>query len=211
MYDLNFFSAPLKTTRRSPAILIGILMIVFAVGAVGAFYVWQQVRARAIREDIRSMETYLGSEPVKSQLAELEVVKQQTQLLQNYQTTFDVIRGYVRNSRLVSTELMARLASTLPKNVSFASMTVMNMEVQIEAHAPANLPVAELLFNLKQTGMFTTVDLVSIAMIEAEKPAATEPGATPSPTPTPVPGTVPLPEEGQMIKVRAVLKEVVLP
>jgi Tfp pilus assembly protein PilN len=110
------------------------------------------------------MKDYLASEPIKSQLAELEVVKKKTQLLQNYQSTFEVIDNYVEGSRLVSTTLLTQIGSTLPKTVTFKSLSITDNEVTIDGTAPDDLPIAELVRNLKKTGWFITVDMGTIAI-----------------------------------------------
>ncbi len=164
MYDLNFFSVPTKTKKRSAVLPIGILVILLTAGAIAGWYLWQASEMKDIQSDIDRMQAYLDAEPVNSQLAELEVWKQKTQLLQNYQTTFGLIDANLDASKFVSRSLLDQISATLPPGVAFQSMGINGLNLSIEGTAPTSLEAAELLHNLKASGLFTTVHLQQLTV-----------------------------------------------
>lgn len=163
MYDLNFFAAPVKTAKKSVAGVVGALVLVLAIAAVAAFYFLMEWQAAAVRLDIGIMQDYLSSTAVTTQLAEMETIKQKSKLLNSYQSTFLLIDKYVKNSELISSNLLQSITATIPPSVTFKTFNLTRTEVLIDATAPESQPVAELLYNLKKTGLFTMVELLSVA------------------------------------------------
>lgn len=159
MYDLNFFSIPSKAKKRSVALPVGLFVVLLAAAAIGGWYLWQDRQMADIRRDINRMEAYLGAEPINSQLAELHMLKQKSQLLQSYQTTFAQIDETLGSARTVDTTLLEDISGTLPTGVTFESLSINGLQVSIEGTATSSLAAAELLHNLKQSGRFTQVHL----------------------------------------------------
>ena len=166
MYDLNFFATPIRSEKRSYAGVIGLLVMILVIVAVAAYYLWQESQANIIRTDIDSKQAYLKSQEVTTKLKELDIIKQKTQLLQNYQATFDVIDSYVDQSALVSTDLLARINATVPQSVIFKNLAIATNIFTIDAVATNNQPIAELIYNLKQTQLFSSVELVNVSLAD---------------------------------------------
>ncbi|HEY5467122.1 MAG TPA: PilN domain-containing protein [Clostridia bacterium] len=162
MYDLNFFAAPVKSVKRSMVGILGVLALILVIAVVAAFYFLTEWRANGVRQDIGIMKDYIASDVVASQLANLEITKQKSVLLKNYQTTFSVIDRYVRESELIDSSLLKSIAATVPASVSFKTFNLSRTEVLIDSTAATSQPVAEFLYNLKQTGLFSVVELLSV-------------------------------------------------
>ncbi len=159
MYDLNFFSIPTKSKKRGAALPLGLFVILLAAAGIAAGYLWQQRQIADTQRDIDRMKAYLAAEPINSQLVELENLKQKTQLLHAYQDTFTLIDDNLVFAQVVDTVLLEKISGTLPTGVTFQALGISGDQLAIEGSADTSLAAAELLHNLKQTGLFASVHL----------------------------------------------------
>jgi Tfp pilus assembly protein PilN len=168
MKDLNFFISSHAKKEHAPVNRFLLILIVVIVLAVGAPYFFLNDQNNRLRQDVAALQSELARPDVAAQLEEVNRVNTQLQLLKRYSQGLDTIDAALQPGERLKKATLDTIAAAIPPSVTLKSLTLSANDLQLEAASTDLTANAELVHNLKATGLFASVDLQSAAASDAE-------------------------------------------
>jgi len=164
MIDFNFFSPyiSVRKTSKNRSIVIVLGSIILAAFIFG-FYGWTVLKTKSIQKDISSMETYLASKDTIKKLSEVRNMKEKLAIMNKY---FDIameINTKIERFDIINTLLLKDISSSIPKDISFQTMSITSESIYIRGKSDNRQSIAELEYNLKEISRFSSVHITSIS------------------------------------------------
>lgn len=164
MKDFNFFSSYIKVRKNSKIkntyVLVTATSLALFFG--GTFY-WSNTTINSVKEDIQQMEEYLQSNKVLEDVQELNEKKRKIDIMSMYyDLALKVNRKITKVDRL-GTDVLSKISDSLPEDISFKMISMDIENIQIEGMSENRVSIAELQYNLKETGLFQQVHVIEIA------------------------------------------------
>ena len=166
MRDVNFFAEyegkkkeeknNVKYIYSSIGILTFLIAGSFLYNTIGLYVINRQITC--IKEEINAPE-------VQEKLLEAKVVDEKYKAFSTYDNDLTEVINNVENRKVVTTQLINSLSSTLPTEVSFNSINISGYEITIQAEASTREAIAELQYNLKN---LSQIEYVYIGAISGE-------------------------------------------
>lgn len=149
MKDLNFF-APYQGKKKEKTNTN--MYIYGAAGLVGfailSTLIFNSVKLFLLNREINNFTKKLGDSEIQTELREAELLNNQIQVLNQYDTELSHVAKSVKERDNVSDALLNEISSTVPSEVSFKNMDVINNTINIQGVATNRTSVAELKHNL---------------------------------------------------------------
>ncbi len=164
MKDINFFAeyAGKKKEQKNSA-----KYIYSSIGVLGAFIVgtliYHTVSIQVVNGQIEDLTEKINSPQVKEKLLESEVIAEKHSFFSKYNDNLTEVITNVENRKVVSTQLINSLSSTLPTEVSFNTLSINGGEVTIQAESSTMEAIAELQYNLKNLSQIEYVYIGAIS------------------------------------------------
>ena len=172
--DLNFFIDPnAKKEHSSIGIILIAAIAVAALGVVGLFG-YMTYRNNRVSQDIARIETELASPQVVDAKAKVDLVNQKLKLLQQYDQGLTAIESALSSDDKIKKAMFDTIAAALPPNITLSALSVTSTDLSLEAISSNPTANAELIHNLKATGLFSSVDLLSANVNTAAGAATTD-------------------------------------
>jgi Tfp pilus assembly protein PilN len=168
MKDLNFFINPHAKRDHAPISRILIIAIVVIALAVGGLYFFLNNLNTALRQEIQLMEDELAAPAVATQIAAVNAVSKQLQLLKRYDEGLTTIEAALKVDDRIAKATLDTIAAAIPETVTLTSLSITSSDLMLEATSTDLTANAELVRNFKDTGLFTTVELLSATRSDAE-------------------------------------------
>lgn len=164
MRDFNFFSPYIDKSKQKKdrTLFFGIGAAVIAFAIIGSF-LWNSISTMKLNRDIKALNAELSKPDKIEKLKKAEELIKKQDIMNKYFDGIKVIYSSVESRNTVSSKLMQSLTSTMPKGVSFNSMTIDAQNIQIQGAADSRVPIAELEYNLKALPMISGVHVSIIA------------------------------------------------
>lgn len=164
MRDFNFFSPFInqKHSYRVRYFNLTIGLTVFLVFFCG-YFIFNAVRISDLKSQIRSKEAFLGSPEAQAIVKEEAETKHKLDILNQYYSIIEEVQQRIRNKDRIHSQLLGKINSTVPKEVSFTSLNLDIDGLIITGAGSSRKAIAELEYNLKQLGIFSEVHISSIA------------------------------------------------
>lgn len=151
MRDLNFFE-PYQGKNKSKVSMNVYLYI--AIGIAGLIMlstlITNVIKLGIIDGSIAGYTEKLEAPDIQKELKEAENINKQIDVLSQYDTALNDINNSVNKRSNVSDELLNNVSSTIPSEISFKELEVINNTLTIEGTATNRTSIAELQHNLKQ-------------------------------------------------------------
>ncbi|WP_066890164.1 PilN domain-containing protein [Clostridium nigeriense] len=150
MTDMNFF-APYqgqKKEEKNKSIYVYSLVGFLSVAVIGSF-VWNTTNIILLNNKIKEYNSKLESAEVKEKLAIWEDISRKSNILAKYDNGLNEIIGGLKTREVVTTELLNKLSSSLPSEVTFNSININNKEIDIQAVSTSRVAIGEIEHNLK--------------------------------------------------------------
>lgn len=149
MKDLNFF-APYQGKKKEKT---NTNMYVYgAAGLVGfailSTLIFNSAKLFLLNRSIKDYTLKLEDKEIQTELREAEILNNQIQILNQYDTELSYVAKSVKERDNVSDTLLNEISSTVPSEVSFKNMDVINNTINIQGVATNRTSVAELKHNL---------------------------------------------------------------
>lgn len=149
MKDLNFF-APYQGKKKEKT---NTNMYVYgAAGLVGfailSTLIFNSAKLFLLNRSIKDYTLKLEDKEIQTELREAETLNNQIQVLNQYDTELSHVAKSVKERDNVSDTLLNEISSTVPSEVSFKNMDVINNTINIQGVATNRTSVAELKHNL---------------------------------------------------------------
>lgn len=164
MKDLNFFKPYLGKKNENinskkyiygSAIIIGILII----GSL----VFNTTRIYLLDKSINDYNSKLADSEIQEKLQEAESINKETSVLKQYDTSLNNIAVAIEKRDNVSESLLKDINSTLPSQVSFKNLEVVENTIVIKGTSSGRSAIAELKHNLSELPIMEDVYVNSIS------------------------------------------------
>ena len=119
-----------------------------------------------IQNDIDGLKAELESPAIQESIIEAENVNKSLDILGRYNTAITSVTNEISTRKLVSTNLLNNISSTLPSDVSFKNINIAPGSLSISATSKSRTAIAEVQHNLKE---LIEVGDVYIGSISGEK------------------------------------------
>ncbi|MCE5221059.1 MAG: PilN domain-containing protein [Clostridium sp.] len=163
MKDINFFKPYLGKKKEKinsniyvygAMIIVGLLIIVtFGVNITRIFL---------LNKSISSYNEKLSASEIQTQLKEADNINKQIDILKQYDTALTDVAISVKGRDNVSDTLLKDISSTLPSEVSFKNLDVVENTIAIKGTSTNREAVAELKHNLNELPIMSDVYVNSI-------------------------------------------------
>ena len=151
MRDMNFF-APYQGQKKEEQnkniyvySLIGFLTVVI----VGTF-TWNSVNIFLLNKKIKDYNTKLESPEIKEKLNLWNELTRSNEVLNKYNNGLDEIIVGLKTREVVTTDLLNKISSCLPSEVTFNSINITNTEITVQAVSTNRVAIAEVEHNLRE-------------------------------------------------------------
>lgn len=154
--DFNFFSPYVVKkkevkNRYAYSIATAVVLLFIFIGS----FVWNFTRISKTKKEINELKKIVDSSESKTKLSEADKTKKKYEVLNKYYAQAYSITSAIGNKEIISSTLMDKVCSTLPKKVSFKSFSITGGDkgsggtIQIQGTAETRVNVAEFEHNLK--------------------------------------------------------------
>lgn len=163
MRDLNFFKPYLgkkkekinfKIYMYGSAAIVGILII----GSL----IFNTTRMYLLDKNINDYKSKLAASEIQEKLKEAESVNKETSVLKQYDTSLNGIAISIKKRDNVSDSLLKDISSTLPSQVSFKNLEIVENNISIKGTSSERTAIAELKHNLSELPIMEDVYVNSI-------------------------------------------------
>lgn len=164
MTDMNFF-APYqgqKKEEKNKNIYVYSLAGFLSVAIVGTL-AWNTTNIIILNSKIKEYNTKLEDTVVKEKLAKWEEISKKGDILAKYDNGINEIMVALESREVVSTDLLNKLSSSLPSQVTFNSININNKEINIQAVSTSRVAIGEVEHNLKKLNNVQDVYIGGIA------------------------------------------------
>ncbi|MDB2136785.1 PilN domain-containing protein [Clostridium butyricum] len=151
MKDLNFF-APYQGKKKEKTNTN--MYIYGAAGLVGfailSTLIFNSAKLFLLNREISNFTEKLGDSEIQTELKEANSINNQIEVLTQYDTALSDVAKSIKNRNNVSDELLNKINSTIPSEITFKNLVVANNTLSIQGTALNRTSIAELEHNLKQ-------------------------------------------------------------
>ena len=151
MRDMNFF-APYqgqKKEEQNKSIYVYSLVGFLTVAIFGTF-TWNTANIFLLNKKIKEYNIKLEDSDVKEKLALWKEASRSSEILTKYNNGLNDIIGGLKTREVVTTELLNKLSSCLPSEVTFNSINITNTEISIQAVSTNRVAIGEVEHNLRE-------------------------------------------------------------
>ncbi|MDV4149365.1 PilN domain-containing protein [Clostridium sp. AL.422] len=148
--DMNFF-APYqgqKKEQKNKNIYVYSLVGFLSVVVVGSL-AWNSVNIILVNNKIKTYNEKLEEKVIKEKLAKWDDISKKNSILTRYDNELSNIVDSLNTREVVTTEILDKLSSTLPTEVTFNSISITNTEISIQAVSTSRVAIGEIEHNLK--------------------------------------------------------------
>jgi type IV pilus assembly protein PilN len=161
--DVNFFKPYLGKQKEKinsqkyiygAAAIVGIIILISLVS--------NTVRIYLLDRSITDYTNKLAASEIQTQLKEAQDVNKQIEILKKYDTSLTDVAVSVKNRDNVSEKLLKEISSTVPSQVSFKNLDIVDNTIAIKGTSTDRTAVAELKHNLSKLQVMKDVYVNSI-------------------------------------------------
>ncbi|AQS07072.1 PilN domain-containing protein [Clostridium beijerinckii] len=163
MKDLNFFRPYLGQNKEKINYQIYVYGMMIIVGlAIAISFGINTTKMMFLDKSISEYNEKLSAPDIQSQLKEAETVNKQIDILKKYDKALNDVAISVKGRNNVSEELLKDISSTLPNEVLFKSLDVVENNIAIKGTSTSREAVAELERKLRELPIMSDVYVNSI-------------------------------------------------
>lgn len=148
--DMNFF-APYqgqKKEEKNKNIYIYSIISFLAVVILGSF-IYNTANIILLNKKIDKYTEELNAPEIMEKIAKWEDIYNKTSILEEYNEGLNNIISSLKTREVVTVELLNKLSSSLPSEVTFNSINITNNEISIQAVSTSREAIGEVQHNLK--------------------------------------------------------------
>jgi len=179
--DLNFFFDPNQKKEGNPVGRILIVLIVLSLLMVGGLYILMDRLNSQVRQSIAIVESQMAAPELLEAQKELNQVKGKLTLLQKYEQGLTYAEEAITRQDRIRKAYLDQIAAALPVEVMLETFQLSGDTLTLEVLSTDDTASAELIHNLKQTGLFSTVELSSTTREETDTETTPETKTEPAP------------------------------
>ncbi|AWK49726.1 fimbrial protein [Clostridium beijerinckii] len=163
MKDINFFKPYLGKSKEK----INFKIYMYGTIAIVALLIISTLITNTVRifmldNSIKDYKNKLGADEIQEKLKEAETVNNEINLLKQYDTSLTGIAVSIKERDNVSYTLLKDITSTLPSQVSFKNIDIVENTISIKGVSSDRTSIAELKHNLSELPLMESVYVNSI-------------------------------------------------
>ncbi|MBU3137902.1 PilN domain-containing protein [Clostridium gasigenes] len=149
--DINFFSQyqGKKKEKKNQDIYIYSLLGFLGVLIIGTL-LWNSTSLLLTNKKIKEYQAKLEEPEIQEKITESDEVNSKLSILKNYDKELVTISKSLYSREIVTTNILDKLSSTLPSEVTFNSVNITNTDITIQAESTKRTAIGEIEYNLKQ-------------------------------------------------------------
>jgi type IV pilus assembly protein PilN len=149
--DMNFFTPyqGQKKEQKNKNIYVYSLTGFLAVVILGTL-AWNSTSLFLLNRKIKSYNEKLEQEDIKEKITKWDDISRKSDILKRYDIELSKIVGALKTREVVTTNLLDKLSSSLPTEVTFNSINITNTEISIQAVSTSRVAIGEIEHNLKK-------------------------------------------------------------
>lgn len=162
--DMNFFS-PYQGKRKEQKnknIYVYSLAGFLSVAIVGTL-AWNTTNILLLNSKIKKLNEELEQDHIKEKIVKWEDISKKSDVLIKYDDEITKIIDALNSREIVTTNLLDKLSSTLPTEVTFNSINISNTEITIQAVSTSRVAIGEVEHNLKKLDIMQDVYIGAIS------------------------------------------------
>jgi Tfp pilus assembly protein PilN len=160
--DYNFLSELEKKKRLSIDIKSPVMFSVIIIAIIVLISCGVIARNMILTNQLNNATASLELIKVDQKYIESARIQASIQAMTEYDTSADVSLKAFAESGILGTTLLNKFAASVPATVSFTSLTFSSSKLDISCNVPTRKVAAELLLDLKNSGLFQDVQLSSV-------------------------------------------------
>ena len=164
MRDFNFFEPFQQKEKKSqvkglPFWAIALILLIIA----ASWPAYNFFRIYTLRSEAQTLEERLVNDPNYHKLAEVEQKEADLLSYQDMLASLELADETIRESELIDERLFFVISGTLPRDLALNSMSINGRNIQVQGFAGSKPAIAEMEFNLRNTGEFENIFVPSIS------------------------------------------------
>ena len=162
--DMNF-SSPYQGKRKEQKnknIYVYSLAGFLSVAIVGTL-AWNTTNILLLNSKIKKLNEELEQDHIKEKIVKWEDISKKSDVLIKYDDEITKIIDALNSREIVTTNLLDKLSSTLPTEVTFNSINISNTEITIQAVSTSRVAIGEVEHNLKKLDIMQDVYIGAIS------------------------------------------------
>ncbi|MTK11915.1 MAG: PilN domain-containing protein [Clostridiaceae bacterium] len=172
--DFNFFESYIGTHKKKKFKHLYITLIVSTLALVFlTSFIWNYIKINNTQKEIESLKIQVDSPQAKAKLNEVDKLKKKYDVLNKYYGQAYGITTAIDNKSIISSSLIEKIFSQIPKTLSFKSFNVTvgdkgaGGSIDIQGIAESRSNIAELEHNLKLVDSIKEVQVSNIAEVNS--------------------------------------------
>ena len=148
--DMNFF-APYqgqKKEKKNENIYSYSIVSFFSVVIIGSL-IWNTTNIILLNKEIKNYNEELNAPEIIEKIEKWDDIDNKTNVLEQYNEGLTNIITSLKTREVVTVELLNKLSSSLPSEVTFNSISINNKEISIQAVSSSREAIGEVQHNLK--------------------------------------------------------------
>lgn len=169
MRDFNFFLPYIdeKKEIKNKKIYVVTITGVLAILILGSL-LYNTIYSFKLKSDIKALKNEFETAENQEKLKKAEELNKKMDIMNKYYENVELVYNSVEAKAIVNSSLLYDISKSIPKEVSFKTMTIDTSSIQIQGIAKGRVSIAELEHNLKQ---LSRVQEVHVSTINSENGA----------------------------------------
>ncbi|MBU3206711.1 PilN domain-containing protein [Clostridium algidicarnis] len=164
MKDFNFFLPYLdnkkgKDNKRIHAMTALSILGILVVGSL----IYNTAYTFKLKYDIKNLQNTYNSSENQEKLKEAEALSRKYEILDKYYENVELIYNSLETKEVVNSKLMFDISKSIPKEVSFKTMSIDSAGIQIQGLSENRVAIGELEHNLKNISSILDVHVNNIS------------------------------------------------
>lgn len=164
MRDFNFFLPYLdhKKERKNKKVYMITTLIILGVIIVGTF-LYNTIYTFKLKADVKSLKNTFEMSDNQEKLTMAENLNKKYSILNDYFKEVDTVFSDIAERNIVNSNILYNISKSIPKEISFRTMSIDGNMVQIQGVSKSRVPIAELEHNLKAIDSIEEVHVRNIS------------------------------------------------
>ncbi|MBU3196311.1 PilN domain-containing protein [Clostridium algidicarnis] len=163
MKDFNFFLPYLdnkkgKDNKRVHAMTALSILGILVVGSL----IYNTAYTFKLKYDIKNLQNTYNSSENQEKLKEAEALSRKYEILDKYYENVELLYNSLETKEVVNSKLMFDISKSIPKEVSFKTMSIDSAGIQIQGLSENRVAIGELEHNLKNISSILDVHVNNI-------------------------------------------------
>ncbi|MBU3193040.1 PilN domain-containing protein [Clostridium algidicarnis] len=164
MKDFNFFLPYLdnkkeKGNKRIHAMTALSILGILVLGSL----IYNTAYTFKLKYDIKNLKNTYNSSENQEKLKEAEALSRKYEILDKYYENVELIYNSLETKEVVNSKLMFDISKSIPKEVSFKTMSIDSAGIQIQGLSENRVAIGELEHNLKNVSSIVDVHVNNIS------------------------------------------------